>query len=65
VSFYGTRGVVLGHIVPNKGIEVDKETVEVTKNLPPPTLVKGVRSFLEHVSFYWQFARDFLKITNL
>jgi len=59
------EGVVLGHIVPNKGIEVDKEKVEVIKNLPPPTLVKGVRSFLEHVRFYWQFARDFSKITNL
>jgi len=45
------EGVVLGYIIPNKAIEVAKAKVEVIENLPPPTLVKDVRSFFGHVSF--------------
>jgi len=39
-------------ILSNKGIEVDKVKVEVIEKLPPPTSLKGVRSFLGHVDFY-------------
>ena len=46
------EGVVLGQIVFNKGIEIDKAKVEMIEKLPPPTSVKGVRSFLGHVGFY-------------
>ena len=49
--FIVQEGVVLGHVVSSKGIEVDKVKVEVIKKLPPPTSLKGVRSFLGHVSF--------------
>ncbi|KAL4312992.1 hypothetical protein GQ457_01G021160 [Hibiscus cannabinus] len=31
---------------------VDKAKVEVIEKLPPPTTVKGIRSFLGHVGFY-------------
>jgi len=59
------KGVVLGHVVSNKGMEVDKAKVEVIEKLPPPTSVKGMRSFLLHVGFYWRFIKDFSKITKL
>ena len=26
--------------------------------------MKGVRSFLDHTSFYWRFIKDFAKIAN-
>jgi len=58
------EGVVLGHIVSNKGIEADKAKVEVIEKLPPPTSVKGVSNFLGHVSFYRQFIKDFSKIAK-
>jgi len=45
------EGVVLGHVVSTKGIEVDKAKVEVIEKLPPPTSLKSVRSFLEHIGF--------------
>jgi len=38
--------------------------VEVIENLPPPTSVKGVKSFLGHVGFYQWFIKYFSKITK-
>ncbi|XP_021743263.1 uncharacterized protein LOC110709359 [Chenopodium quinoa] len=59
-----TRGVVLGHIVYDQGIEVDKAKVEVIEQLPLPFNVKGVRSFLDHAGFYRRFIKDFSKIAK-
>ncbi|GJR17158.1 reverse transcriptase domain-containing protein [Tanacetum coccineum] len=33
------------------GLEVDKAKIDVISKLPPPTIVKGIRSFLGHVEF--------------
>ncbi|RVW83551.1 hypothetical protein CK203_054199 [Vitis vinifera] len=46
ITIYG--GIVLGHIISEKGIEVDKAKVELIAKLPSPTNVKGVRQFLGH-----------------
>ncbi|RVW70411.1 Pro-Pol polyprotein [Vitis vinifera] len=50
ITVYG--GIVLGHIISEKGIEVDKAKVELIVKLPSPTTVKGVRQFLGHAGFY-------------
>ena len=34
---------MLGHIISNKGIEVDKAKIELISKLPSPTNVKTVR----------------------
>ena len=44
--FMVTEGIVLGHKISNRGIEVDRAKVEVTEKLPPPANVKAIRSFL-------------------
>ncbi|RVW86075.1 Retrovirus-related Pol polyprotein from transposon 17.6 [Vitis vinifera] len=36
------QGIVLGHIISEKGIEVDKAKVELIVKLPSPTTVKGM-----------------------
>ncbi|XP_072076654.1 uncharacterized protein [Arachis hypogaea] len=47
-----TEGVVLGHKISKKGIEVDKAKVEVIEKLPPPCNVKAIGSLLGHARFY-------------
>nr|GEZ38194.1 hypothetical protein [Tanacetum cinerariifolium] len=46
--FMVKEGIVLGHKISKKGIEVDKAKIEVISKLPHPTTVKGIISFLRH-----------------
>jgi hypothetical protein len=58
------QGVVLRHVISERGIEVDKAKVETVEQLPPPTDVKSLRNFLGHAGFNRRFIKDFSKITK-
>ena len=62
--FMVTQGIILGHIVSKKGIEVDKAKVELISNLPIHKCVKDIRSFLGHAGFCRRFIRDFSAIAR-
>ena len=55
------EGIVLGHRVSSKGIEADRAKISTIEKVPPPKIVKGIRSFLEHVGFYRRFIKDISK----
>jgi hypothetical protein len=56
--------IVLGHKVSERGIELDRAKIEVIEQLPPPTNVKGIRSFLGHAGFYRWFIKNFSQIAR-
>ena len=62
--FMVQQGIVLGHIISKKDIEVNKAKVELIIKLPLLTTIKGVRQFLGHVGFYRRFINDFSKLSK-
>ena len=63
--FMVQEGIVLGHKVSKNNIEVDKAKIEVIDKLPPPTSIKGIRSFLGHIGFYRRFIKNFSRVAKL
>ncbi|RDY10714.1 Retrovirus-related Pol polyprotein from transposon 17.6, partial [Mucuna pruriens] len=61
--FMVIEGIVLGHLVSNRGIEVDKAKIDIITSLPNPTSMGEVCSFLGHIGFYRRFIKNFSKIT--
>ena len=62
--FMVSQGIVLRHVISEKGIEVDKAKIDLISKLPSPTNIKTVRQFLGHAGFYRRFIMDFLKIAK-
>ena len=59
-----SQGIVVGHIISEKGIEVDKEKIDLISKLPSPINVKTVRQFLGHAGFYRRFIMYFSKFAK-
>ena len=50
--FMVKEGIVLGHVISERGIEVDRAKIETVEKLPPPIDIKSLRSFLGHKGFF-------------
>jgi hypothetical protein len=59
------EGIVLGHKISERGIEVDRAKVEAIKKMPSPRDVKGIRSILGHACFYRGLLKISLKFQSL
>ena len=60
--FMVKEGIVLGHKISAVGLEVDQAKISIINTLLPPSIVKGMRSFLGHDEYYRRFIKDFSKI---
>ena len=63
--FMVKHGIVLGHEVSKRGIEVDKFKMKLITKLPEQKCIKDIRSFLGHARFYKKFIKEFNKIARL
>jgi hypothetical protein len=52
-------GIVLGHHISTKGIQVDPTKIKVILKVPTPCSQKQVQSFLGYVGYYHHFIENF------
>ena len=62
--FMVNEGIVLGHKIYERGIEVDKAKVDAIEKMSCTKDIKGIRSFLGHAGFYRRFIKEFSKISR-
>ena len=62
--FMDREEIVLGYLVFERGIEVDRAKIEVIKQLPPPVNIRGIQSFLGHAGFYRRFIKKISHIAR-
>ena len=60
--FMVREGIVFGHKVSKKGIEIDNSNINALENLPVPQDMNNLKMFLGHAGFYRRFIKDFAKI---
>ena len=62
--FFKEKIHFLGHIVSNKGVEVDPEKVAAVSKIKSPRTIKELRAILGQVGFYRRFMPNFGKIAE-
>ena len=62
--FIVREGIIFGHVVSSKVLEVDKAKVEVSQDLTLPKSIRELRSFLGHVGFSRHFIQYFAKVSK-
>ena len=62
-DFYKPQIQYLGHIISEKGIDVDLEKIKAKEDWPTPTSVTDIRSFLGLAGYYKKLIENFLRIS--
>jgi len=63
--FMVEQGIVLGHIISSKGIEVDPAKIFMILQLLYPSYIQEFHSFLDHEWFYKRSIQNFSKKDNI
>ena len=63
-EFLMIEGTVLGHAISPQGLQVDPNKIAIIQWVPPPQMVRDVRSFLGLAGYYWIFIKDFSKLAS-
>ena len=63
-TFARRKALYLGHIISERGIEVDPDNVENVREYPVPENLKTLPQFLGLASYYRRFIPNFSKIAN-
>jgi hypothetical protein len=59
------EGIVLGHKISERGIEVDRAKVEAIEKMPCPRDVKGIHSIFGHAGFIGGLLKISLRFQSL
>ena len=54
----------MGHVVGQEGVSSDPDKIKAVTELPRPTTVTEVRSFLGFLSYYMRFIPNFSKVAK-
>jgi hypothetical protein len=57
INMMMNEGIVIGHHLSSRRIEVDKNKVKIITLLPTPLKPKYIRSFLGHEGYYRRFIK--------
>lgn len=63
-EFFKRKVKYVGHIVSEKGIQIDKQKTEVVTSWPKPSTPEDIRRFLGFVGYYRRFIHQFSKISK-
>ena len=63
-EFFKTKIQFLGHVISEKGLEVDPTKVRAVTEYPRPKNVSEVRSFLGLAGYYRKFIKEFTKLAS-
>ena len=61
-EFFKTEIHYLGHIISNKGIQMDSKKVDAILKWPHPRNLQELQMFLGLVGFYRKYIREYAKI---
>ena len=62
--FCAPFGILLGHVICREGMLMNPVNINIIVDIPPPSIVKQLRTTLGHTGYYRNFITGYAEITN-